>query len=226
MEKIPQIEGLDISVYYEPASTVGGDFYYITRCEKGNVGFIIGDVSGKGLVSALFLVRFTRTFEKLSVCDGSLAEAIEKANRKLIEETNNRAFVTMVFLVFDPHDTALYYMNAGHPPPLIWNNHTKRFKWLKRASIPPLGVSSEVKTSLEKVQLYPGDCVVLYTDGILETRDSQKNVYGLQRVESLVKQGSSRATEVVKRIVQDFTSFVKDTSYQDDFTVLSFSVNK
>jgi hypothetical protein len=114
---------------------------------------------------------------------------------------------------------------AGHPPPLIWNNHTKHLMWLKRASIPPLGVSREVKTSLEKVQLYPGDCVVLYTDGILETRDSEKNVYGFQRLESLVKQGSSSATEVVRRIVQDFTSFVKDTSYQDDFTVLSFSIS-
>ncbi len=225
-EKIPEINGLDIAVHFDSASTVGGDFYRVLQCEKGPVGFIIGDVSGKGLVSALFLVRFMKQFEMISLCEDPLSTAMIKANEMVLKETRNGAFITMVFMILNLQTRILQYCNAGHPPPLLWNSFKGRFFWLGEASVPPLGVSPQSSVLKKEIQLEKNDCVVLYTDGLSEARNHDGNIFGPERIEQSVKRGPSKAKDVLSRILSDLETFHIDSAHRDDLTVLAFSLEK
>ena len=224
LDEIPDIKGIDIAVHYNPASTVGGDFYNILKCHKGHAGFIIGDVSGKGLLSALFLVRFMREFQKISLCQETLTDIMKKTNEMVYNKTRNGTFITMVFMIYNPENRLLFYTNAGHPPPLLWNSDTGIFSWLNRASVPPLGISREISIEIDRIQLNPRDCLVLYTDGLVEARDNEGSLYGFKRLERVVRQAASGAKEIIEKIVEDLNSFNVSPKYRDDLTILTFCV--
>lgn len=222
IDKIPEIEGIDIAVHYNPASTVGGDLYNVLKCHKGHAGFIIGDVAGKGLVSALFLVRFLKEFQKISLCHETLPDIMKKTNEMLYDETRNGTFITMVFMIYNPENRILYYTNAGHPPPLLWNSRKKYSRWLNKACTPPLGISKEISIQAEEIKLSKGDCLVLYTDGLIEARNSDGTLYGFKRLESVVRQAGSSAKGIIDKIVADLCDFEVYPEYRDDLTILAF----
>ncbi len=227
LDKIPDIEGIDIAVHYTPASTVGGDFYNVLKCHKGHAGFIIGDVSGKGLVSALFLVRFMKEFQKIALCQETLPEIMKKTNEMVYQETRNGTFITMVFMIYSPEDKTLHYTNAGHPPPLLWNSRKRLFSWLNKASVPPLGISKELSVvEVEEIKLDEGDCLILYTDGLVEARNVNGELYGFKRLEKLVQKTKSNAKEIIDTIVNDLEFFSTGSKYRDDLTILTFCLNK
>ncbi len=224
LDKIPDIEGIDIAVHYNPASTVGGDFYDILKCQKGHAGFIVGDVSGKGLLSALFLVRFMREFQKISVCKETLTDIMKKTNEMVCDKTQNGTFITMVFMIYNPENRLLLYTNAGHPPPLLWNSETETFSWLNKASVPPLGISRDMSIEVDKIQLTGKDCLVLYTDGLVEARNYEGRLYGFKRLEKVIRKTTSNAREIIEKIVSDLDSFNVNPKYRDDLTILTFCV--
>ncbi len=222
LDKIPEIEGIDIAVHYNPASTVGGDFYNVLKCHKGHAGFIIGDVSGKGLLSALFLVRFMKEFQKIALCHETLPDIMKKTNEMVYQETRNGTFITMVFMIYDPESKILHYTNAGHPPPLLWNSQTKESAWLNKASVPPLGIAENLSVEIDEIRLKERDCLILYTDGLVEARNGDGELYGFERLEAAIRQTSSNAKEIVKKLVDDLSSFKVSPKYRDDLTILTF----
>jgi serine phosphatase RsbU (regulator of sigma subunit) len=172
--------GIDVATVYRSASEVaelGGDFYDVFRTAAGRIGFLIGDVSGRGLDAAAQAVLTRASLRAFIYATDSPAEALSHANRLLLD-TNTRGFVTVWFGMLDRASGLLVYATAGHPPPVL---ATSGGVSLLQGSGPVLGVFHTAAFHDLRLHLTPGDTLVLYTDGLTEAKKAGV-LFGEERV--------------------------------------------
>ncbi|MEO9264220.1 MAG: SpoIIE family protein phosphatase [Candidatus Baltobacteraceae bacterium] len=181
--EFPSRQNLEISAYYRPGSTeadVGGDWYDAFENERGHIVITIGDVTGKGIEAARFMV-FMRQAIRVAALDALDPRHIASVcNRLLLAEIPNR-FASAFVGILDPSTRRLRYVSAGHPPPLMRSSNREVFS-LKPPSA-PLGAFRDVEFAEHEIFCPPGSALVLYTDGIIEvSRDVAMGQEALTRV--------------------------------------------
>ena len=212
-----------------PAYQVGGDLYDVFETDEGQVGLVLGDVSGKGLPAAL-LMGVVQGAVRASQTTGAPAhheQAAERLNHLLCMKTARERFVSLFWCYFDQHDSALRYINAGHLPPLLIRQQgDKQVVERLDSGGPVLGLLPGVRYTQAAVPVQPGDLLVVFSDGILEAANSLDQEFGEEGVLASVKRHWKLPPgELCTAILEDVRTFLGKELPQDDQTLMVVSLD-
>jgi len=224
-QEMPQFEGFRFASYYQAAREVGGDFYDFIPLDDDKMGILIGDVSGKGVASALFMARLTSDFRLLAVREKEPERLIRRINNRICDQSCRGMFVTLLYMVLTRGSSEVSYINAGHLPPVLWNKSENRYAVLQGGG-PPLGILPDTAFAANTVSLSRGDCVMLATDGLIEAKCEDGTRLGWEKLEEVVKSGDSDIESVKARISRALDEFVKGCPQADDTTIVLVGVEE
>ena len=211
---------LDVFASMEAAKNIGGDFYDFFRVDDDHIAFVIGDVCGKGIPAALFMAFCCSVIRSKGVLCKSACESITTSNRLLASYSVDCMFVTAFYAIYNTKTGQVDCCNAGHNPPLLLR-HDGRVEELPLLENPMLGIFDDATFKENSIQMNPGDTLVMYTDGVTEARNAEKEELGTKRLRTIVGgltgKDSRQVTEVVKKAISDF---VGNEEQSDDITML------
>jgi PAS domain S-box-containing protein len=170
-ERLPQVPGLAAAARYLPAATeaeVGGDWYDVIPIPGGGVGLVMGDVAGKGLAAASMVGRLRSALRAYALEGHDPARVVEQLNRLLWAEAEESQMATLLYLIVDPVNDQVRWVNAGHPPALLVQDGVTTARYLEGGRSVPLGVLPFPNFEEVAEPLLPGSTLVLYTDGLIE----------------------------------------------------------
>lgn len=215
-----QAPQVDLYATVVPAREVGGDLYDFFALDGGKVGFVVGDVSGKGVPASLHMAM-TKTLIRAASRGraGTPAEVLTVVNEELSRDNEACIFVTLFFGVFDPATGEVAYTNAGHNPPLVCR--AMGTEWLTDTGM-VAGVDAAAAYESRTVRLGPGELLVVYSDGLTEARSADRGLFGDERLESGGRELRSRPSrEVVETLVERVQAFAAGAPQSDDITVMA-----
>ena len=225
-QNTPQLPGFHFLSHYRAAREVGGDFYDFIALDGERWGILIGDVSGKGIASALCMAKLTSDFRLHAIREKDPIRLMERINDLLCGRSRRGMFVTLLYMVLDPQECTLTCVNAGHIPPLLWNHEKNRYVFLNSMGGLPAGIIAGQRYPSDKIHLEPGDCLFLSTDGLMEAKNAQGERLGTERMEKAIRSGSSRVDEVYLRVMGQLKEFVQETPPADDLTLVLLGVEE
>ena len=228
----PKLEGLDMSAFMNPAKEVGGDLYdYFIRDEK--LFFCIGDVSGKGVPSAMVMSVILSMFRAFSAHENNPAHIMQAVNEASCRGNDSNMFVTMFIGVLDLPTGRLRYCDAGHDAPFIMvngplgqrplaTNGTQEWSMLDVIPHLPVGVFEDVKYGMQETQMKPDSTIFLYTDGLTEAKNHKRKQFGINRVgEVLAANSQLPPQQLLEAITNKVHEFVGDAEQSDDLTMMA-----
>lgn len=221
----PNNNRLEIVGKMIPKKEVGGDFFDFFPLDENRLAFVMADVSGKSISGALFMAMTRAIIRTVAKHADSPEKCLAEANRILCIDNEACMFVTTFYGVLNITTGQIECANAGHNPPyLLKAGHT--VKEIARNEGIPLGVTENVIYSKHIFTLDKGDCLILYTDGITEAMNSQRDLYTEQRFKESLKQWpSGQLSSLVNLILKDLNTFMGDHPSADDITLLCFRRN-
>jgi serine phosphatase RsbU (regulator of sigma subunit) len=202
----PSVPGLDADALYRSASEVaqvGGDFYDLFALDGGRVAAVIGDVCGKGVAAARHTVRLRYELRTLLEEDRPPGRVLAAFNRRVQEEFVTDEYATLLVLVLEPATGAVHWSSAGHPPPLL-TGPTPRV--LAFAGSLPVGLFPDATYRTAHFTLPLGRCLVLYTDGVVEARNSERQEFGTEGLEAAVPAVAASAAAVAEDVLKHVLS--------------------
>jgi len=216
-QSLPEIHGWQIAAYYRPARAVGGDFYDFRALPDGRLAIVIGDVTDKGVPAALVMAT-TRTLLRAAaerlVSPGAV---LERVNDLLHPDIPARMFVTCLYAVLDPATGHLRYANAGHDLP--YRAGPGGVEELRARGM-PLGLLPGMGYEEKEVTLAPGDTLLLYSDGLVEAHDPQREMYGFPKLRD--KLADFPGGDLVAYLLETLTDFTgPDWEQEDDVTLVT-----
>ncbi|HEY6333056.1 MAG TPA: GAF domain-containing SpoIIE family protein phosphatase [Blastocatellia bacterium] len=216
----PLVEGFDIYGLTIPVREVGGDYFDFISSITDRLGLIVADVSGKGLAAALIMVSFRAYIHATVINELAMRVVMGRVNKLVYESTDGDRYITTFYGLIDPEHKRLLYINAGHNPPLLLRADGTE-ELLKDGGY-PLGVFPDSRYSESVVNLGSGDVVVLYTDGVVESRNSADLDFGLERLTKVARSVSSkRAHEICEAIATAVREHSSQAGGQEDDLTIS-----
>ena len=215
----PEIKAFDIYASMNAAKEVGGDFYDFFLIDDHTLGFLIADVSGKGIPGALFMMTAKTELENYMETGMELDQAIAGVNARLCANNDAGMFVTVWAATLDYNTGLLTYVNAGHNFPLL--RHNGAWEWLNIKCGLFLGAFDTAKFKRKTLLLEPGDQLILYTDGVNEAFNVNEEEYGNDRLEGfLAAHAELGPRELVGELRADVAEWAKGAEQSDDITML------
>lgn len=214
----PSRKELDQFASLIPAKEVGGDLYdYFIDNDK--LYFIIGDVSGKGIPASLLMAVTRSLFRSVTLHFDTPAEIVTNLNNSLAENNDSNMFVTLFLGVLELHSGHLRYCNAGHNPPILLQDDPHFLTVIPNL---PLGLIDGFTYQQQEMKLLPNTTLLLYTDGLTEAENEQKQLYGEDRLIQLIAPITHVSTQtLIESIMQDVQSHVLSAEQSDDLTLLA-----
>jgi sigma-B regulation protein RsbU (phosphoserine phosphatase) len=213
----PELPGYDISAYNFPTEEVSGDYYDWVKIYDDEIGFVIADVSGKGVPAAI-LMSFLRASLRAATHVGYATNiSMGKVNYLLWESIERNQFVTAFHGILDASNGLLSYSNAGHNPPLLinFNRETRFIEYGEQ----PLGMFPETRYHQHHLSLKRGDVLVLYTDGVTEAQNPEGVEFGRDRLVEAVKENYDRpARELIASLEMAVLEWTANLGATDDVT--------
>lgn len=217
-ESLPDLPGWQVSAFYRPAQTVGGDFYDFIPLPAGRVMVVIGDVTDKGVPAALVMASahaLLRAAAPRLIGPGAVLETV---NELLWRDTPAHMFVTCLALVLDGASNRVTFANAGHDVPYV---RTADGVAELRAKGMPLGLMPAMTYEEKSFTFRPGDCALLHSDGLSEAHAADREMFGFHRVAALVGRGAS-GQALIDLCLTELDAFTGPGHEQeDDITLLS-----
>ena len=203
---------------------VGGDFYDFIELGKGRIGVVVGDVSGKGIPAALYMVKTISEFRNFALLYENADDTLFAINNSLVKKGKFGMFVTLFYLILDLEAKSIRFSNAGHPPLIFREGESDKFRSLEGAGGSPLGIISNMSYTQEELSLKKGDLLLSYTDGVVEARDSKGKEFTLERLKALVRGKRLEPRRVIDEILREVNAFSKGVAQHDDLTLLAISI--
>ncbi len=225
----PDVEGLEFGRYYNPASSLGGDFYDFIQTPGGHLGTVMGDVTGHGIDAAIVMGMAKKAIHIFGLENDDPLAVLRTANESLYPDLDDMTFVSASYGVLDLKTHHLLYVRAGHNPPILYSpTGGEEMRHLKPKGI-VLGMQKgqvfDTFTECMEVELASGDILLQYTDGIIEAKNRDGEEFGMERLDELVKvHGRRTAQEMVDAIRDDFTTFIQGLEQDDDVTLVALKV--
>lgn len=218
----PELPQVDLYASMDAAREVGGDFYDFFRIDDDRIGFCVADVSGKGIPAAMFMTYAKTLLRIQSQNEEDPGDVFTTVNRILCEHNEEDMFVTAFLAVVNMKSMVMTYVNAGHCPPLF-RHAGENYSYMKVRSGFILAGMDTVRYRSEQTNLLPGDELFLYTDGVTEATNEQKELFGEERLRNLANEGIGLTSkELTEKILEGITEFVGAAPQFDDITMLSF----
>jgi serine phosphatase RsbU (regulator of sigma subunit)/predicted ester cyclase len=219
--EVPELEGWQITPYYQPAREVGGDFYDFHPLSEGRLGLVVGDATGKGVPAALVMSTTLGMLQAVSEAldsSSSPGEVLVRVNETLLSRIPPNMFVTCFYAILEPESGSLTYANAGHDLPYLHRNGEAEEL---RARGMPLGLMPGMGYEEKETILEAGEAVLLYSDGLVEAHDPKGKMFGFPRLRALVAQHGEERT-LGNLLLEELYSFVGESWEQEyDITLLT-----
>jgi sigma-B regulation protein RsbU (phosphoserine phosphatase) len=217
---LPSIKSFEIFGSMTPAKMVGGDFFDFFPLDDKRIGFLIADVSGKGIPAAFFMAMSRAIIRTIAPRATSPEECLKEANQMLCIDNDTCMFVTTFYGVYDSQTQTIECSNAGHNPPLLLKADQTIQLIAPNEGI-PLGVQEQTQYIKQTIKLNPTDTLILYTDGITEAMTYANEQFGQKRFEeSLLKWPQGSLPSLTKQILDDVAAFTAGAPISDDMTLL------
>jgi len=217
-----RIPGVELAAEYSPALHVGGDVVDVLHLPGGRLGFMLGDVSGKGVSAALVmgLVQGALMASAAELASNTPERAVAAVNDLLLGKTSGERFASLFWCSFDPSDATLRYVNAGHPPAFLIRARSRVVERLDVGG-PVLGVIAGAPYGAGTSVVAPGDLLVAYSDGIAEAANDRDDEFGLDRIVAAVcEHDTSSARGICDAVLTEVERFAAGQEGRDDRTLL------
>ena len=219
----PIIPGYDISSKLLPARETSGDFYDFIDLDDGKLAIVIADVGDKGAGAALYMA-LSRTLIRTYVGERKLEpkEVLHNVNRRILSDTHQGIFLTAFLGILDPNLNTFTYVNAGHNPPFIVSKKDAGYSLIKLEKTGTLvGLFEEITWEERKIQINPGEVLILYTDGITEAQNNSGQFFGNERLSIILKESFSTLAESYRDAIFDrVQKFIGSAPRLDDITLI------
>ena len=213
----------EITAELRAAKEVGGDFYQYLPLDDTHIAIAIGDVSGKGIPAAMFMMKTITCLKNFLAIGKSPAETLKEVNRALYDGNENQVFVTCFLGIIDLEKKRMTFANAGHNRPIF--GQQQHFHYLPCEAGFLLGVLPEAKVQDEVMALHNGDMVLLYTDGVTEARNLQGELFGEKRLlEFMDSRDFSCTLELSRSLTDTIDEFTGAADQSDDITHLVIQI--
>jgi sigma-B regulation protein RsbU (phosphoserine phosphatase) len=222
----PQVPGYDMSGVSHPAEFAGGDNFDYFTVDDGSVVFLISDVSGHDLGSALVMASACERLRTLAEMRLGVDEILARANTTFVKESQSGRFITLLFGKLDPKSGTLVYVNAGHPAGYVLDGGGNVKATLGSSSF-PLGIIPDATYPQQgPISLDPGGMILLVTDGVLEARSADGSDFGTERTLEVVRTNRDKtAAEIVDRTWEAVRRFSEGGDRFDDVTLVVIKAN-
>jgi sigma-B regulation protein RsbU (phosphoserine phosphatase) len=220
--ELPDIPGWQLAVTLNPTRETSGDFYDVNPLPGGRLGIVVADVVDKGAGAALFMALswiLIRTYAAEYPLNPELV--LSAVNRRILEDTEAKQFVTVFYGVLDPATGSLVYCNAGHCLPYLLSTQSGSEAQTLCTTGMVLGVTQDATWRQKVVQLVPGDVLVLYTDGVTEAQNEQGMLFDGDRLLESVRANLGRpAQDIQNAVMAKVCEFVGAASQFDDIALM------
>lgn len=215
--------GFDIMGIARPAREVGGDFFDYFALPGKHWGFVLGDVSGKGVPGAMIMTMVRTLIRGIALRENDPATVMEMVNRQLLEENRSGLFVTCFYGIYAPEHGLLKFAIAGHESPLVIPQGHAPYQLINDASSFPLGIEDEPGYQTEEHHMKPGEILTVFSDGAIDAANSQGTMVGRSGLCSLFPQndGSQGPESFLHHLMEAIDRHVGDQPQHDDITLLA-----
>lgn len=220
----PQIAGYDIAAYFKASEEVSGDFYDFVAVPDNRLGILIGDVSGHGIDAGLVMGMAKKAFGVRAQSGAGPEEVAARVNEDIFPEVEKTTFVTATYGILDPQYHAFQFVRCGHTFPVFYHAVRQRVEEVQSEGLVLGSIPGELfsrKTRPEIVQMSPGDCLVLFTDGLSEAMAEDGAEFGLEQIKEVIgRHTASTALGIVEGLVGALQMFTYGQPQSDDQTIL------
>ncbi|MES0338990.1 MAG: SpoIIE family protein phosphatase [Anaerolineales bacterium] len=223
-KQAPAIPGFQLSFVLRSARETSGDFYDFFPLNSGHFGILVADVVDKGAAAAL-LMAYGRTLLR------TLAEefpehpdrVLKNVNQRMLSYSDASHFLTVFYGILGPEKNELVYSNAGHNPAIHLKATNGKMKMLKNTGM-PLGLFDDQDWQQRKIQLDPGDMVIMYTDGVTDAQNPLNELYGMERFNKTIQANRKcPPAELEKLVLADIDRFLDGSPQPDDMAMVILS---
>lgn len=219
-KQLPDLPGWQVSAYYRPAREVGGDFYDVIPLPGDRVGFVIGDVTDKGVPAALVMAATRSVLRATAARLVDPGVVLEAVNEHLVPDMPQKMFVTCLYGVLEPTTGRFRFANAGHDLPYV---KTADGSVELRARGMPLGLMEGMVYEEEETVLAPGQSLLLHSDGVVEAHSPDGAMFGFPRLKEAVATYPGGG-ELIDRVLSDLHDHTgPDADQEDDITMLTLA---
>jgi phosphoserine phosphatase RsbU/P len=224
-QRAPTIAGMDIAAFSRPAEIIGGDYFDFFKYRDGSHGVVIADVSGHGVSAGMLMSSLQMAIQTMAPETDSPAEILERINRFYLHNINFTTFVTIFLARYDVNTHILTYVNSGHNPPAVFCKSGTSVHWLTRTA-PAIGLAEHYVPRIESVELFDGDVLLLYTDGLTEALNHQMEQFGEERLAEFVRNTASlSAADMLQVVRQGVHSHTGNVRLADDLTLVALKIS-
>ncbi len=222
----PDLPDFDIAGRCVPAKEMSGDYFDFVSIDPDTVGFVIGDVSGKGVPAALTVLMIRSSLRMEAENNRPPEYLMNRINKMLVQDTEADMFVTLFYGKLSTSRRQLTYTNAGHDFPLLYRFATGEFDFLESTGL-LAGMFENTEYEQRTVQLEPGDIIVFYSDGVTDAINSSGDKYRLEKLkEAIVEHREKTSEEMIDQILLDVGNFSRDRDQFDDMTLVVMKLQK
>jgi len=230
------VPGLGITALCVPAREVGGDYYDFFHLPGDRLGILIADVSGKGTSAALYMAELKGLVLALSQRYDSPRDLLIEVNRIISEHLDSRSFITITYALIDLQAGVMTFCRAGHTPLIFLAGPSSTLPAARVLTPSGMVLGLRIDGAAEKfselleeerVDLSPGDVIVLFTDGITEAMNPESDLFGETRLSRIVEEhGHLESGELRERIMREIEAFVGSADQHDDMTMILLKVDR
>jgi serine phosphatase RsbU (regulator of sigma subunit) len=219
-DHLPELPGWRVAAHYQPANVVGGDFYDFVHFKDGRLGILIGDVTDKGIPAAMVMATTRTLLRAVAQADASPGQVLAKVNNLLKPDIPSGMFVTCMYAILDPLTGQLQYANAGQNLP--YRRMKGRVGELYATGM-PLGLMPDMDYEEKETCIEVGECLLFYSDGLVEAHSPEREMYGANRLLSWIKVNDGGGPEMVECLLEDLSGFTgPGWAQEDDITLVVF----
>ncbi len=216
---IPNVEGWQFAVHWQPAREVSGDFYDFIPLGDGRMGFVIGDVTGKGVPAALMMATTRSLLRGVLRQSDAPGDILERLNALLYADMPVNTFITVFYAILDPVSGHLRYANSGHDLP--YHRAAYHVQRLNATGV-PLGLMPGIQYEEKETTIRPGDSLLFYSDGLIEAHNPRREMLGFERVGALVGEPVG-GTDLIRLLLSELAAFTgPNWDQEDDITIATF----
>jgi serine phosphatase RsbU (regulator of sigma subunit) len=230
--ELPEVPGWEIAAHFQAAREVAGDFYDLFHLTDEKLGLFLGDVTDKGVGSALYMALYRSLLRAFMNAGDYLDEgqvqgdpaalllnAVTRTNRYVCQTHDHALFATLFIAVLDLRSGLVSYINAGQDPALILSDTRSQQKLLPTG--PGLGILQEMHYHVCETTISPTEVLLIYSDGVKDTQNASGAFFGNKRLFDLVAQPQTSASLLIERLSAALSDFQGDSSPYDDITLLA-----
>ncbi|MBO7484605.1 MAG: SpoIIE family protein phosphatase [Spirochaetaceae bacterium] len=218
------IPGANFGFFFNGVEGVCGDYFDIIPCRKDRISFVLGDIAGKGMNSLLVMVMLRAILQLIVNTTKNAGTILTWANRGITGKINIDHFASMTLVNYNPPEKKLEIASAGNSPVLLYHSDTKQIEDVT-VFADPIGVDKLTEYTYKEFVVNSGDIVILYTDGLLESVNSESKQYGVENIRKLITENASlKAQDIATKIKKNHKEFCGSVNQHDDQTLILIKI--